>query len=87
MANIKSAKKRIRVTERKTEENKLRRTQMKTYIKKFNEALENNDIEEAKELIKVVDKKLKKAAQHGIIHKNKASRELSKLTKKLNAAM
>ncbi len=87
MANIKSAEKRIKVTERKRKENKSRLSSLKTTIKKFNLAIENNDIEQAKELIKLVDKGLKKAAHKNLIHANKASRELSQLTKKLNAAM
>ncbi len=87
MANIKSAKKRIRVTERKTKNNKARMSALRTYIKKFNQAIENNEIDEAKELIKVVDSKLKKAAHKNLIHDNKASRELSRLQRKLNKAM
>ncbi|MCR2044971.1 30S ribosomal protein S20 [Anaerosalibacter massiliensis] len=87
MANIKSAKKRIGITQRKTEVNKMRKTEIKTYIKKFNEAIENNNFEEASKLLKVVDKKLKKATHKNTIHKNTASRKISQLTKKLNKAM
>lgn len=87
LANLKSAKKRIRVTERKTKVNRRRRNEVKTYTRLFNEAIENANVEEAQELIKVLDKKLKKAVQAGIIHQNKASRELSRQTKKLNAVL
>lgn len=87
MANIKSAKKRIDITIKKTELNKAAKTAIKTNIKKFETALENENIDEAKELLKVVDKKLKKAAHKNILHKNSAARKLSSLTKKLNKAM
>ena len=84
MANIKSAEKRIRVTEKKTEINKRRKSEIRTYIKKFDVALENGNIDEAKEILKIVDSKLKKAAVKNTIHKNEASRHVSRLTKKLN---
>lgn len=87
MANIKSAKKRIRTTAKKTAINKRKRSELKTYINKFNHAIDNENIEEAQELLKVIDKQLKKASQDNLLHKNNASRKLSKLTLKLNAAM
>ncbi len=87
MANIKSAKKRILLTGKRTEINKGKRTEIKSYTKKFETALNNGNIDEARELIKVIDKKLKKAAQHNIIHDNAAARRLSSLTKKLNKAI
>ena len=85
LANIKSAKKRIRVTERKTAVNKVRRTELKTYIKKLETALANEEVDQAEELLRVLDKKFKKATHKNIIHKNAASRRLSKYTKQLNA--
>ncbi|HHV38402.1 MAG TPA: 30S ribosomal protein S20 [Tepidimicrobium sp.] len=84
MANIKSAKKRIRIAEKKTAINRARKSEIKTYIRRFELALENNDIDEAKELLKSVDRKLKRAALRNIVHKNAASRTVSKLTKRLN---
>lgn len=87
MANIKSAKKRIEITKTKTAANKIRKSEVKTYIKKFETALDQGNIDEAKELLKIVDKKLKRAAQRNIVHDNSASRTMSKLTKKLNKAV
>lgn len=87
MANIKSAEKRIRVTNRKRKANKSRTSALKTSIKRFEAALENNELDKAQELLKLVDRNLKKAAHKNLIHDNKASRELSRLTKKLNKAM
>lgn len=87
MANIKSAQKRIKVTANKTATNKSIKTEIKTYIKRFEAAVENNNLEEAKELLNVVDKKLKRASQKNIIHKNTASRKVSRLNKRMNKAM
>ncbi|EFA89452.1 30S ribosomal protein S20 [Peptoniphilus lacrimalis] len=84
MANIKSAIKRIQVAKRNELQNKYRSTQVKTVIKKFNQALDLGKLDEAKELLKDVDKKLKTAATKNVIHKNQASRKISRLTKKLN---
>ncbi len=87
MANIKSAKKRILITEKKTLRNKSRKSEMKTYIKSFEALLAQGKVEEAREMLKVVDRKLKKASFHNLIHKNAAARKLSKLQLKLNKAM
>lgn len=85
LANIKSAEKRIRITEKRTALNRSRKSEIKSYIKKFDLAIENGNIDEAKKLLKVIDKKLKRAAHKNVIHKNNASRKLSSLTRKLNS--
>lgn len=87
MANIKAAIKHIKTSERRTEENKRRKSAIKTYTRRFEDALEEGNIEEAKELLKVVDKKLKQAEHKNIIHRNAVARRMSRLTKKLNQAM
>ncbi len=87
MANIKSAIKRIDVSKRQTEANKSRKTEIKTCIKKFNVAVDNNDFDTARELLKVIDKKLKRAEAKNIVHKNKVARKMSGLTRRLNNAM
>lgn len=84
MANIKSAMKRIRVIRKKTARNKMIKSQLKTAIRRFEEALDQNQFDVAKEKLQFVDKKLKQAAAKNIIHKNNASRKLSRLTKKFN---
>lgn len=86
MANIKSAIKRIDVTKKATEINKSRKSELKTLTKKFELAIEENRLDDASNLIKVLDKKLKRAAVKNIIHPNHASRKLSKLQVKLNKA-
>ncbi|WP_071026700.1 30S ribosomal protein S20 [Peptoniphilus raoultii] len=87
MANIKSAIKRIDVSRRNELRNKHRSTQVKNAIKKFNSAIDLGNLDEAKELLKEADKKLKKAATKNVIHKNEAARKISRLTRKLNKAL
>ncbi len=87
MANIKSAKKRILITKKRTAINRARKSEIKTYIRKFENALANKNFDQAKELLKVIDKKLKRAAHKNVIHMNKASRKISRLTKRLNSEL
>ncbi len=86
VANIKSAIKRIEVTKRQTLENKTKKSEIKTYVKKFENAVSAENFEEARELLKLIDKKLKKATSKNVVHKNAASRQLSRLSKKMNLA-
>ena len=85
MPNIKSAKKRVKVTETKTLQNKIFRTQMKTAMKKYEAAIEAGDAALAQETYKAAVKKIDMAVNRGIIHKNAAARKKSQFTKKLNA--
>ena len=84
MPNIKSAKKRVKVTATKTLQNKMFRSQMKTDIKKYQAALAANDMAAAQELYKAAVKKIDVAASKGIIHKNAAAHKKSQLTLKFN---
>lgn len=85
MANIKSAKKRIKVTETKTLRNRMIKSALKTSIKKFEVALENNNTDEAKVTFAAASRSLDMAAAKKVIHKNKAARTKSRLAAKLNA--
>ncbi|MEG2290773.1 MAG: 30S ribosomal protein S20 [Clostridium sp.] len=85
MANIQSSKKRIKVTETKTAQNRMIKSALKTTIKKFETALESNNVEDAKVLLPKVVKALDMAAQKGVAHKNMVARKKSRLTAKLNA--
>lgn len=87
MANIKSAKKRIKVIESNTIVNKKRKSQIKTHIKNFENALENDNIDEAKKIFKTIEKKLDRAAVKGTINKNTSRRKVSSLAQKLNNAI
>ncbi|ABK62262.1 MULTISPECIES: 30S ribosomal protein S20 [Clostridium] len=84
MANIKSAKKRIKVIETKTLRNKMIKSALKTKIKNFEVAVANNDLNEAKSAYTIVVKALDMAAAKGILHKNKAARKKSRLATKLS---
>ena len=84
LANIKSAKKRILIINKKTEANKSRKSEIKTYIKKFETALNEGNFEKAQEYLKVCEKKLYQAAAKNTVHRNAAARKVSRLTKKLN---
>ena len=84
MPNIKSAKKRVVVTQTKTLQNKMFRTQLKTDIKKYQAALAAGDAALAQETYKAAVKKIDQAAARGIIHKNSAARKKSQFTKALN---
>ena len=87
MPNIKSAKKRVKVIEKKTLRNNMIKSSYKTAVKKFDEAIEAGNIEEAKKLFSEATKKIDQACTKGVIVKNTASRKKSSLSKKLNAAM
>ncbi len=84
MPNIKSAKKRVLVTETKTLQNKMLKSELKTLIKKFDAAVESGDKAAATEAYKVAVKKIDKAVGKSIIAKNTSNRKKSKLTVKLN---
>ena len=84
MANIKSAKKRIGVIDRKTARNRRVKEHNKTVLKDFYAAVEAGDQEEAKKNLVLAEKKLKQAAAKGVMHKNTASRKVSRLTKLYN---
>lgn len=84
MPNIKSAKKRVKVTAVKTANNKTFTSAMRTDIKKADAAIENNAADK-EQAVRVAIKKIDKAAAKGIIKKNTASRRKSSLARKLNA--
>ena len=87
MPNIKSAKKRVKVIEKKTLRNNMIKSGYKTAVRKFEEAINAGNIEEAKTLLSEATKKIDQACSKGVIVKNTAARKKSSLSKKLNAAM
>ena len=84
MANIKSAKKRILVTETKAARNKSIRSEVKTVTKKVEAAVAANDKEAAKAALLNATTVIDKAASKGVYHKNTASRKVSRLAKAVN---
>ncbi len=83
MANTKSAKKAARQTTRKTEVNKSRRTALRNSVRTVEEAIASGDRTKATEAFKGAEPAIMRAAQLGVIHKNNASRKVSRLTHRI----
>ena len=86
MANLKSSKKDIRRTLRRTEENKPFRRNAKMLTKKVRQLATTGKVEEAKTMLSTAFKALDKAAKKNIIHKNNAARTKSRLSKVISRA-
>jgi len=84
VANIKSAKKRIRQTKVRTLRNKIQKTMFRTAIRRFEVALNQGDVQTAEQALRFVYARLDRAAQKGAIHRNTASRRKSRLSQRLN---
>ena len=84
MANIKSAKKRIEVIDKKTLRNKMIKSKVKTVIKKVEAAIAAGDKEAAQANLLVAISEIDKAASKGVYHKNNVARKISRLSKAVN---
>lgn len=85
MANIKSSLKRAEIAKRNALRNKSLKSQIKTYVKKFEDAIEGADADNAKKYLNIAERKLRKAASKNVIHKNTVSRKIGKMTKRFNS--
>jgi small subunit ribosomal protein S20 len=85
MARTTSAKKAARKTLRRTEINKSRRSRLKAYVRKVEEALASGDKAAAKSALALAEPILARTAQKGIIHKRTAARKVSRLAARLKA--
>jgi small subunit ribosomal protein S20 len=85
MANTKSAKKAARKTIRQTEVNKSRRSRMRIFVRKVEEAIAAGDKAAAKAALDAAQPILMRTAQKGVIHKKSAARKVSRLTQRLKA--
>ncbi|HEY8005937.1 MAG TPA: 30S ribosomal protein S20 [Methylocella sp.] len=85
MANTASAKKAVRKIDRRTAINRSRRSQMRTYVRKVEEAIAAGDQGAASAALRVAEPLVMRAAQKGIVHANTASRKVSRLSKRINA--
>ena len=85
MANTKSAIKRVRRISRQTIVNKARKSKFKNAIKKMNFLLESKKKKEALAFLPKLNSELMKVAKTGIIKKQNASRNISRITRKINA--
>ena len=85
MANTKSAKKAARQAVARTEVNKSRRSRMRTAVRKVEEAITAGTAEAAVLALRNAEPELMRAARSGVLHKNTASRKVSRLTKAIKA--
>ncbi|MCC3247048.1 30S ribosomal protein S20 [Methylocystis sp. WRRC1] len=85
MANTSSAKKAVRKIERRTAVNRARRSRMRTFVRKVEEALAAGDATLASDALQNAVPEMMRAAQKGVIHKNTASRKVSRLTARVKA--
>ena len=85
MANTKSAQKMVRKLKKRTEVNGARRSRMRTYVRKVEEALRLGDADAAKAALDAAQPEIMRAAQKGIVHKNTASRKVSRLASRVKA--
>ena len=85
MANIKSSKKAIKVIAKKTDANHEYKARVKNSIKNCEKAIEAKDVAAATEELKKVQKNIDKAVSKGLVKKNTASRQKSRLNKKVKA--
>jgi small subunit ribosomal protein S20 len=85
MANTPQARKRIRRNDRRAEINGARVSRIRTFVKQVEAALAAGDKEQAREALKRVQPELARGVSKGVLHKNMASRKLSRLTRRLIA--
>ena len=89
MANTKSAKKMVRKIARRTEINKARRSRIRTFVRQVEEAIASGDHSAARDALRKAEPELMRGSNKGIMHKNTASRKISRLSarvKKMAAA-
>jgi len=84
VANHKSAEKRSRQSQVRRLRNKINRTKLKTAVRKIDEAVVAGSVDDAQEALKQAIPVIAKTASKGTIHKKKASRKISRLTKRVN---
>lgn len=85
MANTPSSKKRARQTEARTEVNKARRSRIRTFIRKVEEAIAGGDAKAAAEALRVAQPEVMRGVSKGVTHKNTASRKVSRLSARVKA--
>jgi small subunit ribosomal protein S20 len=84
VANIKSQIKRVKTNEKRRQRNKSVRSEVRTAVRKFREAVEAGNTEEAAEQQRAASRALDKAASKGVIHKNQAANRKSAMAKRVN---
>ena len=87
MANLLSAKKRIKQNETRRARNRIRKSVVKTSIRKFEDALKEGDTQLAQDLLRQVTKTLDQTGAKGTMHRNTVGRQKSRLARRLNTAL
>ncbi|MEG6508406.1 30S ribosomal protein S20 [Methyloligella sp. 2.7D] len=85
MANTKSAKKAVRQIERRTEVNMARKSRMRSYVRKVEEAIASGNQDEAQAALKAAQPLIARNGQQGVLHRKTASRKISRLAKRVGA--
>lgn len=85
MANTAQAKKRIRSNARRTTINRDRLSRVRTFMRKVEEAIKSGDAAAAEAALKVAQPEIMRGATKGVVHKNTASRKVSRLAKRIKA--
>ena len=85
MPNKASAKKRLRQTIKKTTENKNRKTRIKTFVKKVEQAIVEGDQAAANEVFSAAQSEIMRGVTKGVVHKNTASRKISRLNSRVKS--
>ena len=85
MANTSSAKKAVRKLERRTRVNRMRRSAMRTQLRKVEEAIAGGDAAVARQVLVATESVVMRSAQKGVIHANTASRKVSRLAARVKA--
>ncbi len=80
MPNTKTAKRAVRKIERRTEVNKARKSRVRTFIRRVNDAVAAGDAEAAREALRQAQPEIMRGAQKGMMHKNTAARTISRLS-------
>ncbi len=85
MANHKSAKTRIRRNDKRSMINGMRRSRVRTFVKKVDALIAAGNKDEATSALRIAESEMMRAAQKGVFHKNTASRTISRLAQKIKA--
>ena len=85
MANHKSAKTRIRRNDKRSMINGMRRSRVRTFVKKVDALIAAGNKNEATSALRIAESEMMRAAQKGVFHKNTASRTISRLAQKIKA--
>lgn len=85
MANTKSAKKMVRKLERRTAVNKVRRSRVRSFLRKVEDAIASGDAAKASEAFRAAQPELHRAAQKGAFHRNMIDRKLSRLSARIRS--